>query len=75
MTLAAGTQVAFDSDGCHLAGTFIDAPNPMAATLVIPGSGLVDRDSNTRQFVSPDGSARSNFAASRRPFSFFSSTH
>jgi uncharacterized protein len=49
MTPAAGTQVAFDSDGCRLAGTFIDAPNPVAAALVIPGSGRVDRDSNTRQ--------------------------
>jgi fermentation-respiration switch protein FrsA (DUF1100 family) len=46
MTLAAGTEVTFDSDGCRLAGTFIDAPNPVAAAMVIPGSGPVDRDTS-----------------------------
>jgi uncharacterized protein len=47
MTLAIDAEVAFDSDGCRLAGTFIDAPDPVAAAVVIPGSGQVDRDSNT----------------------------
>lgn len=35
-----------DSGGCRLAGTFISATDPVAAALVITGSGRVDRDSN-----------------------------
>lgn len=49
MTRAAGAEVEFESDGCRLAGTFIDAPDPVAAALIIAGSGSVDRDSNNRR--------------------------
>ncbi len=41
-------EVRFDSDGCTLAGTFTEAVNPAAAALVIPGSGMVNRDSDAR---------------------------
>ncbi|MCV7400003.1 alpha/beta fold hydrolase [Mycobacterium fragae] len=49
MTRAAGAEVEFDSDGCRLAGTFIDTPDPVAAALIIGGSGPIDRDSNDRR--------------------------
>ena len=43
-----GEEVRFDGDGCTLAGTFTEAVNPVAAALVIAGSGKVDRDSDAR---------------------------
>jgi pimeloyl-ACP methyl ester carboxylesterase len=43
-----GEDVRFDSGGCSLAGTFIMAPDPAAAALLIAGSGRTDRDSNAR---------------------------
>lgn len=41
-------QVRFDSDGLTLAGTFTDVAAPVAAVLVVTGSGKIDRDSNAR---------------------------
>ncbi|MCX4094378.1 alpha/beta hydrolase [Nocardia sp. alder85J] len=41
-------NVSFDSDGCRLAGTFAPVADPVAAALLLPGSGRVDRDSNLR---------------------------
>ena len=41
-------EVRLSSGGCTLAGTFADVPAPMAAALLITGSGKVDRDSNAR---------------------------
>ncbi|MGO8959350.1 MAG: alpha/beta hydrolase [Streptosporangiaceae bacterium] len=38
----------FDSDGCALAGTSTEAANPVAAALLITGSGRTDRDSDAR---------------------------
>lgn len=43
-----GEEVSFDSDGCSLAGTFTAAASPVAAALLITGSGRTDRDSNAR---------------------------
>jgi uncharacterized protein len=40
--------VTFDSDGCTIAGTFTAAAKPVAAALVITGSGKVNRDSDAR---------------------------
>lgn len=39
-------EVTFDSGGCTLAGTYADAPSPVAAALLIAGSGKTDRDSD-----------------------------
>jgi pimeloyl-ACP methyl ester carboxylesterase len=39
-------EVFFDSDGCRLAGTYAEAADPMAAALLITGSGKTDRDSD-----------------------------
>ncbi len=41
-------DIHFDSDGCPLAGTYIQAAAPVAAALLIPGSGRTDRDSNAQ---------------------------
>jgi pimeloyl-ACP methyl ester carboxylesterase len=41
-------EVSFDSSGCALAGTFTEAANPVAAALLIAGSGRSDRDSDAR---------------------------
>ncbi len=41
-------EVSFDSGGCSLAGTYAEATNPVAAALLIPGSGKTDRDSDVR---------------------------
>jgi alpha/beta superfamily hydrolase len=38
----------FYSDGCHLAGTLIEVPSPVAAAVVITGSGKLNRDSDAR---------------------------
>jgi uncharacterized protein len=40
-----GADVTFTSDGCMIAGTFTQAADPVAAALLITGSGRVDRDS------------------------------
>ena len=43
-----GEEITFDSDGCALAGTFVAVPNPVAAALLIVGSGRTDRNSDVR---------------------------
>lgn len=50
MTSAADTQtqIAFDSDGCSLAGTITDVGAASGAALLITGSGRTDRDSDVR---------------------------
>jgi len=45
---AEGEEITFDSDGCNLAGTFVPVPNPVAAALLIVGSGRTDRNSDVR---------------------------
>ena len=45
---ATQTLITFDSDGCTLAGTVTDAAVPVAAALLIPGSGRTDRNSDVR---------------------------
>jgi uncharacterized protein len=44
----AGQEVTFDSDGCKLAGTFLPVRSPVAAALLIVGSGRTDRNSDVR---------------------------
>jgi pimeloyl-ACP methyl ester carboxylesterase len=39
-------EVSFDSDGCSLFGTYAEAADPVAAALLIAGSGRTDRDSD-----------------------------
>ena len=41
-------DVTFDSGGCALAGTYTEAEQPVAAALLIQGSGRTDRNSNAR---------------------------
>src|SRR5437868_1040543 len=41
-------EVRFGSDGCTLAGTFTESANSVAAALIIPGSGRVNRDSDAQ---------------------------
>jgi uncharacterized protein len=41
-------DVTFYSGGCTLAGTFTEAAEPVAAALLITGSGRTDRDSSAR---------------------------
>ncbi len=41
-------DVRFDSDGVTLAGTYADAAAPVAAALLITGSGKINRDSDVR---------------------------
>jgi uncharacterized protein len=41
-----GQDVKFDSGGVALAGTYLEAEHPIAAALVITGSGKTDRDSD-----------------------------
>jgi uncharacterized protein len=43
-----GEEVRFQSDGCVLAGTFTAAADPVAAALLISGSGRSNRDSDVR---------------------------
>ena len=43
-----GEDVSFYSGGCTLAGTFAEAADPVAAALLITGSGRSDRDSDAR---------------------------
>jgi len=41
-----GQEVRFDSGGCTLEGTFTEVASPVAAALLIAGSGRVNRDSD-----------------------------
>jgi uncharacterized protein len=41
-------DVRFDSSGCSIAGTFTAVANPVAAALLITGSGRTNRDSDVR---------------------------
>jgi uncharacterized protein len=41
-------DVRVDADGCPLAGTFARAATPVAAALILPGSGKSDRNSDAR---------------------------
>ena len=41
-------EAHFYSDGCHLAGTLTEVPAPVAAAVVITGSGKLNRDSDAR---------------------------
>jgi len=41
-------EVLIDTDDIALAGSFTGAPDPVAAALLIPGSGRTDRDSDAR---------------------------
>ena len=41
-------NVTFDADGCTLAGTFTAVSRPVAAALMITGSGKTNRDSDVR---------------------------
>jgi pimeloyl-ACP methyl ester carboxylesterase len=41
-------DVRFDSDGISLAGTLLEVPDPVAAAVVITGSGRLNRDSDAR---------------------------
>ncbi len=45
------SDVRIDADGCVLAGTFAESAEPVAAALLIPGSGRTDRDSDVRLAV------------------------
>lgn len=47
-TGSTSTDVRFDSAGYLIAGTFTEVPAPVAAALVITGSGRLDRDSDAR---------------------------
>ncbi len=41
-------EIRFDSDGCSLAGTYSAAASPVAAAVILTGSGRTDRDSDVR---------------------------
>jgi len=41
-------EVRFDSEGTSLAGTLTEVPDPVAAALLITGSGRINRDSDAR---------------------------
>jgi uncharacterized protein len=41
-------EVSFYSGGCTIAGTFTEAADPVAAALLVPGSGKSDRNSDAR---------------------------
>jgi len=43
-----GTDVSFDSDGYAIAGTLTEVAAPVAAAIVITGSGRLNRDSDAR---------------------------
>jgi uncharacterized protein len=42
------SDVRIDAHGCVLAGTYAEAAEPVAAALLIPGSGRTDRNSDAR---------------------------
>jgi hypothetical protein len=44
----AETEAHFYSDGTHIAGTLAGVPHPVAAALLITGSGKINRDSDAR---------------------------
>ena len=48
MNGGAGMDVRFDSDGWGIAGTYTQVREPVAAALVITGSGRIDRDSDAK---------------------------
>lgn len=41
-------EVSFDSGGCTIAGTFTEAADPVAAALLITGSGRTDRNTDAK---------------------------
>ena len=41
-------DVSFESGAGRLAGTFTEAADPVAAALVLPGSGKTDRNTDSR---------------------------
>jgi pimeloyl-ACP methyl ester carboxylesterase len=41
-------DISIDSGGCSLAATYLEAADPIAAALLIQGSGRTDRDSDAR---------------------------
>jgi pimeloyl-ACP methyl ester carboxylesterase len=41
-------DVRFDADGCTLAGSYVEVSEPVAAALLITGSGRTDRNSDVR---------------------------
>ncbi len=43
-----GEEVRFASGGCTIAGTFTEVADPVAAALVITGSGKINRDTDAR---------------------------
>lgn len=48
LTRGTGADVRFDSAGYPIAATFTAVPEPVAAALVISGSGRIDRNSDAR---------------------------
>jgi uncharacterized protein len=42
------SEVRLDADGCLLAGTYAETAEPVAAALLVPGSGRTDRNSDVR---------------------------
>jgi hypothetical protein len=46
--VAGSGDVRFSSNGCLLAGTYTEAAAPIAAALVLTGSGRINRDSDVR---------------------------
>jgi hypothetical protein len=48
LTSGTSKDVRFDSEGYPIAGTFTEVPAPVAAALLITGSGRIDRDSDAR---------------------------
>ena len=46
--MAGSGDVRFSSNGCTLAGTYTEAVAPIAAALVLAGSGRINRDSDAR---------------------------
>ena len=43
-----GTEITFDSAGCTLAATYLEVSSPVAAAVLISGSGKTDRNSDVR---------------------------
>src|SRR5580704_1327336 len=43
-----GTDITFDSAGCALAATYVEVTSPVAAAVLITGSGRTDRNSDVR---------------------------
>jgi hypothetical protein len=49
MTSSASKAMSFHSGELTIAGSFVDVAEPRAATLILSGSGKLDRDSNKPQ--------------------------